>query len=56
MNIWGYLGIDAGALGLSVIVTDERLKIIADGEASYAMVPGLRRRPSFPFRGPLSFS
>ena len=40
MNIRGYLGIDAGARGLSVIVTDERLKIIADGEASYAMVPG----------------
>jgi len=41
MNIQGYLGIDAGTQGLSVIFTDERLKILAHGEGSYAMVPGL---------------
>jgi len=41
MNIQGYLGIDAGTQGLSVIFTDERLKILAQGEGSYVMVPGL---------------
>ena len=41
MNIQGYLGIDAGTQGLSVIFTDERLKILAQGEGSYSMVPGL---------------
>jgi sugar (pentulose or hexulose) kinase len=37
----GYLGIDAGTQGLSVIFTDDDLKIIATGEGSYDMVPGL---------------
>ena len=41
MNIQGYLGIDAGTQGLSVIFCDESLKILAHGEGSYAMVPGL---------------
>ena len=41
MNIQGYLGIDAGTQGLSVIFTDESLKILGHGEGSYAMVPGL---------------
>ena len=37
----GFLGIDAGTQGLSVILTDGRLRILAAGEAGYAMVPGL---------------
>jgi sugar (pentulose or hexulose) kinase len=37
----GYLGIDAGTQGLSVIFTDESLAVIAVGEGSYEMVPGL---------------
>ena len=41
MNIQGYLGIDAGTQGLSVIFCDESLKILANGEGSYAMVTGL---------------
>ena len=41
MNIQGYLGIDAGTQGLSVIFCDERLKILAQGEGAYHMVPGL---------------
>ncbi len=41
MNIQGYLGIDAGTQGLSVIFCDESLKILAHGEGSYQMVPGL---------------
>jgi sugar (pentulose or hexulose) kinase len=41
MNIPGYLGIDAGTQGLSVIFTDDSLKILAHGEGSYGMVPGL---------------
>ena len=41
MNVQGYLGIDAGTQGLSVIFTDEALKILAHGEGSYDMVPGL---------------
>jgi sugar (pentulose or hexulose) kinase len=41
MNVQGYLGIDAGTQGLSVIFTDEHLKILAQGEGSYEMVPGL---------------
>ena len=41
MNIQGYLGIDAGTQGLSVIFCDESLKILAHGEGSYGMVPGL---------------
>ena len=41
MKTQGYLGIDAGTQGLSVIFTDESLRILAHGEASYEMVPGL---------------
>ena len=41
MNIQGYLGIDAGTQGLSVIFTDDSLKILAHGEAAYRMVPDL---------------
>ena len=37
----GYLGIDVGTQGLSVIFTDTDLKILATGEGSYQMVPGL---------------
>jgi sugar (pentulose or hexulose) kinase len=37
----GYLGIDLGTQGLSVIFTDTDLKILATGEGSYEMVPGL---------------
>jgi sugar (pentulose or hexulose) kinase len=37
----GYLGIDAGTQGLSVIFTDESLHILATGEGLYDMVPGL---------------
>ena len=34
MNIQGYLGIDAGTQGLSVIFSDESLKILAHGEGA----------------------
>ena len=37
----GYLGIDVGTQGLSVIFTDVDLKILATGEGSYGMVAGL---------------
>jgi len=37
----GYLGIDAGTQGLSVIFTDEEMRIRAAGAGSYDMVPGL---------------
>jgi len=37
----GFLGIDAGTQGLSVIFTDENLKVIATGDGSYEMIPGL---------------
>jgi sugar (pentulose or hexulose) kinase len=37
----GYLGIDAGTQGLSVIFTDDEMRIIATGEGAYEMVPGL---------------
>ena len=37
----GYLGIDAGTQGLSVIFTDEEMRIRATGAGSYDMVPGL---------------
>ena len=37
----GYLGIDAGTQGLTVIFTDESLAIRATGDAGYDMVPGL---------------
>lgn len=41
MKRQGYLGIDAGTQGLSVIFADRDLRILAGGEGSYAMVPGL---------------
>ncbi|MEI8318821.1 MAG: FGGY family carbohydrate kinase, partial [Planctomycetia bacterium] len=37
----GFLGIDAGTQGLSVIFTGGDLKILGTGEAGYEMVPGL---------------
>jgi len=37
----GYVGIDLGTQGVSVIFTDESLAILATGEAGYEMVPGL---------------
>jgi len=37
----GYLGIDAGTQGLSVIWADEDLNVVATGEGSYEMVAGL---------------
>ncbi|MFM8734293.1 MAG: FGGY family carbohydrate kinase [Pirellulales bacterium] len=41
MKKQGYLGIDVGTQGLSVIFTDESMRILAAGEGHYAMVPGL---------------
>ena len=41
MNVSGYLGIDAGTQGLSVIFTDDDLRIVGTGEAAYDMVPDL---------------
>ena len=35
----GFIGIDAGTQGLSVIFTDDSLKVLATGEGDYAMVP-----------------
>lgn len=37
----GFLGIDAGTQGLSVVFTDENLEVIATGDGSYDMIPGL---------------
>lgn len=37
----GYLGIDAGTQGLSVVLTDEQLEVLAIGEGRYDMVPDL---------------
>ncbi|MFZ4733957.1 MAG: FGGY family carbohydrate kinase [Pirellulales bacterium] len=37
----GFLGIDAGTQGLSVILADSALRILGTGAASYDMVPGL---------------
>jgi sugar (pentulose or hexulose) kinase len=37
----GYLGIDAGTQGLSVVFCDEQLHVIAAGEGEYEMVPDL---------------
>jgi sugar (pentulose or hexulose) kinase len=41
MKTQGYLGIDAGTQGLSVIFTDTAQKIRGHGEGRYEMVPGL---------------
>ena len=37
----GFLGIDAGTQGLSVIFTNEDLEVIATGDGGYEMIPGL---------------
>lgn len=37
----GFLGIDAGTQGLSVVFTDKQLKVIATGEGRYEMLPNL---------------
>ncbi|MEO0529314.1 MAG: FGGY family carbohydrate kinase [Planctomycetota bacterium] len=37
----GFLGIDAGTQGLSIALVDRDLKLIATGDADYAMQPGL---------------
>ena len=42
MKKQGYLGIDIGTQGLSVIFTDESMRILTSGEGAYAMVPGLQ--------------
>lgn len=39
--VTGYLGIDNGTQGLSVILTDKELNVIASGESSYDFVDGL---------------
>ncbi|MFM1902835.1 MAG: hypothetical protein RLZZ440_735, partial [Planctomycetota bacterium] len=41
MKTQGYLGIDVGTQGLSVIFTDESLVIRGTGDGAYDMVPGL---------------
>ena len=37
----GFLGIDAGTQGLSIIFTDENLQVLAVGEGEYDMIPGM---------------
>lgn len=37
----GYIGIDNGTQGLSVIFTDTNLKVLATGEGTYGFVPNL---------------
>ena len=37
----GYLGIDAGTQGLSVVFVDENSNVLATGEGGYEMLPGL---------------
>ena len=41
MSQTGYLGIDAGTQGLSIVLCDASLKVIATGEGDYEMVAGL---------------
>jgi sugar (pentulose or hexulose) kinase len=41
MTTKGYLGIDAGTQGLSVIFTNENLDVIGTGDGGYDMIPGL---------------
>lgn len=41
MATQGFLGIDAGTQGLSVVLTDEGLNVLATGEGGYDMVSGL---------------
>ena len=37
----GYLGIDAGTQGLSVVFTDENMQVLGTGDGGYEMSPGL---------------
>jgi len=41
MKTLGFLGIDIGTQGLSVIFTNTELKILVSGEGGYEMIPGL---------------
>jgi sugar (pentulose or hexulose) kinase len=41
MKTQGYLGIDVGTQGLSVIFVDDELRIRGSGDGGYEMVPGL---------------
>lgn len=41
MATQGFLGIDAGTQGLSVVFTDDAMNVIATGDGDYAMVAGL---------------
>lgn len=41
MKTVGFLGIDAGTQGLSILLTDADLNILASGDATYEMHPGL---------------
>lgn len=41
MAVSGFLGIDVGTQGLSVLFTDKDLNVIATGDGSYSMVAGL---------------
>ncbi len=40
MTIKGYLGIDAGTQGLSVVFTDKSMEVVATGQGAYDMLPG----------------
>ena len=37
----GYIGIDAGTQGLSVVFTDESMNVLATGTSDYEMLPDL---------------
>ena len=41
MTTAGYIGIDAGTQGLSVLFTDQQMNVLATGSADYEMVPNL---------------
>lgn len=41
MKTFGYLGIDVGTQGLSIVFVDEALRVRGTGNGSYDMVPGL---------------
>ena len=41
MTTAGYIGIDAGTQGLSVLFTDPQMNVLATGSADYEMVPNL---------------
>ena len=41
MSRLGFLGIDAGTQGLSVLLVDESMRVVATADAPYAMVAGL---------------